>query len=60
MDYNYCKIHQTLRVTPAMQAGLASRVWEIEDLAALVEEQELKAIESGEFKRGKYRVKNSD
>jgi len=43
-----------------MQAGLASRVWEIEDLAALVEEQELKAIESGEFKRGKYRVKNSD
>jgi hypothetical protein len=43
---------------PAMQAGLTNRVWEIEDLVALVEEQELKAIECGEFKRGKYRVKN--
>jgi hypothetical protein len=43
-----------------MQVGLANRVLEIEDLAALVEEQELKAIESGEFKGGKYRVKNSD
>jgi len=41
-----------------MQAGLASRVWEIEDLAALVEERELQAIENGALKRGKYRSKN--
>ena len=58
MHYNFCRIHQTLRVTPAMQAGLSKTVWEIEDLAALVEAQELQAIEDGEMKRGKYRPKN--
>jgi IS1 family transposase len=58
MHYNYCRIHQTLRVTPAMQAGLANRVWDLEDLAALVEEKELEAVEAGAFKRGKYRAKN--
>jgi IS1 family transposase len=37
MHYNYCKIHSTLRVTPAMEAGLANHVWEIEDLLALLD-----------------------
>jgi IS1 family transposase len=36
MHYNYCKIHQTLRVTPAMEAGLTDHVWEIEELLALI------------------------
>jgi hypothetical protein len=60
MHYNYCKIHPTLRVTPAMEAGLAKSVWEMDDLAALVEAEELRAIEAGEFKRGKYKAKTSD
>lgn len=30
--YNFCRIHKTLRVTPAMEAGIASTVWTIEDL----------------------------
>jgi hypothetical protein len=30
--YNFCRVHQTLRVTPAMQAGLTDHIWEIEDL----------------------------
>jgi hypothetical protein len=30
--YNFCRIHKTLRVTPAMQAGLASTAWGIEEL----------------------------
>jgi IS1 family transposase len=30
--YNFCRIHTTLRVTPAMQAGIADRVWEMADL----------------------------
>jgi hypothetical protein len=58
MHYNFCRIHQTLRATPAMAAGLSKTVWEIEDLAALVEAQELKAINNGELKRGKYKVKS--
>jgi IS1 family transposase len=33
MHYNFVRIHKTLRVTPAMQAGLANRVWSLEDLA---------------------------
>jgi hypothetical protein len=49
-----------LWVTSALHAGLARRVWEIEGLAALVEEKELQAIENGELKRGKYRAKNTD
>ncbi len=30
--YNFCRIHQTLRVTPAMAAGVTDRVWELGDL----------------------------
>jgi hypothetical protein len=30
--YNFCRIHQTLRVTPAMEAGLTDHVWTIEEL----------------------------
>jgi transposase-like protein/IS1 family transposase len=30
--YNFCRVHQTLRVTPAMEAGLTNRVWSIRDL----------------------------
>jgi hypothetical protein len=36
MHYNYCRIHQTLRVTPAMQSGLTDHAWEIEELVALL------------------------
>ena len=31
--YNFCRIHGSLRVTPAMESGLASRVWGLEELA---------------------------
>jgi hypothetical protein len=32
--YNFCRIHQTLRVTPAMAAGVTDRVWELNELIA--------------------------
>jgi len=35
--YNFVKIHQTLRVTPAMAAGVTDRLWDISDLVALLE-----------------------
>lgn len=38
--YNFCRIHQTLRCTPAMEAGLTDRVWELSELAALTETTE--------------------
>lgn len=37
MHYNFCRIHQTLRVTPAMAAGLTNRVWELADIADLLD-----------------------
>lgn len=32
--YNFCRIHQTIRVTPAMQAGISDHVWSVENLLA--------------------------
>ena len=37
MYYNFVRIHKTLRVTPAMAAGVSDRLWEIGDIVALVE-----------------------
>jgi hypothetical protein len=37
VHYNFCRIHSSLRVTPAMAAGLAKEVWEIEDLLKLID-----------------------
>ena len=36
MFYNYVRIHQTLRVTPAMSAGATTKLWEIKDIVALL------------------------
>ena len=36
MYYNFGRVHQTLRVTPAMQAGIATRVWSIEEIVNLL------------------------
>jgi IS1 family transposase len=36
MYYNFCRVHTTLRVTPAMEAGLSNHVWSIEELCSLL------------------------
>ena len=36
MYYHFGRVHQTLRVTPAMEAGLADHVWAIEEIVAPV------------------------
>jgi IS1 family transposase len=36
MFYNFCRIHQTLKVTPAMEAGITDHVWSVEELCALM------------------------
>jgi hypothetical protein len=38
--YNFIKIHRTLRVSPAMAAGVTDRLWEVSDLVALWESYE--------------------
>jgi len=37
MHYNFCRIHKSLRVTPAMEAGVTDHVWSIEEVAGLLE-----------------------
>jgi IS1 family transposase len=36
MYYNFCRVHTTLRVTPAMESGLSNHVWSIEELCGLL------------------------
>jgi IS1 family transposase len=40
MWYNFGRVHQTLRVTPAMEAGVADHIWTAEEIVGLVEEWE--------------------
>jgi IS1 family transposase len=37
MHYNFCRVHKTLRITPAMEAGLTDHVWTLEELIELLE-----------------------
>lgn len=53
MHYNFGRIHKTLRVTPAMEAGIADHVWSMEEIAGLVKDEAPK-------KRGPYKKKNSN
>ncbi|WFU42618.1 helix-turn-helix domain-containing protein [Bradyrhizobium sp. CB82] len=41
MYYNFVRIHQTLKVTPAMAAGVTDKLWEMDDLVAMLERWEL-------------------
>jgi hypothetical protein len=36
MHYNFVRIHKTLRVTPAMAAGVSNRLWDIGDLVQMI------------------------
>jgi IS1 family transposase len=38
MHYNFVRIHQTLRCTPAMEAGVTDKLWDLSDVAAMVDE----------------------
>ena len=44
MYYNFVRIHQTLRVTPAMQAGVTNKLWSVQDIVALVEGREAETL----------------
>ena len=52
MYYNFVRVHQTLKVTPAMEAGIADRLWDIKDIVALID-----AEETAPKKRGPYKKK---
>lgn len=37
MYYNFCRIRKSLRVTPAMEAGVTDKLWDVKDIACLCE-----------------------
>jgi hypothetical protein len=51
MYYNFVRLHKTLRVTPAMAAGVSDRLWEVSDILALIEKAESRLP----AKRGPYK-----
>ena len=54
MYYNFAKIHKSLRVTPAMEAGISDHVWSIEEIARLVPEPVAKKQKT--YKKRQIRV----
>jgi hypothetical protein len=52
MHYNFCRIHKSLRITPAMAAGVTDHVWGIADVVAIIE-----AGQAAPKKRGQYKKK---
>ena len=50
--YNFCRIHKTLKVTPAMAAGITDKLWSLEDIAERIE-----ARQPAPAKRGPYKKK---
>ncbi len=51
MYYNFVRIHSTLRMTPAMAAGVSGQLWEIGDIVKLVEEAETKPGKRGPYNK---------
>jgi hypothetical protein len=49
--YNFVRIHKTLRVTPAMAAGVSQRLWEVSDIVAVLEATEPKPGKRGPYKK---------
>jgi IS1 family transposase len=43
MFYNFCRVHQSIRCTPAMEAGVADHVWSIEEVVGLLDASEVRA-----------------
>jgi hypothetical protein len=40
MHYNFVRIHQSLRITPAMAAGVMSTLWSLTDMVRVIEDWE--------------------
>lgn len=54
MYYNFVRIHSSLKVSPAMAAGVTDRLWEISDIVKLIEDKEALVAPK---KRGPYKKK---
>lgn len=53
--YNFCRVHSTLKTTPALRCDLTDHVWSLDELVGLLESAENARIEAGALKRGPYK-----
>ncbi len=53
--YNFCRIHKSLRMSPAMAAGITDRLWSLEDIVAKIDE-----MAPPPAKRGPYKKRNAE
>jgi hypothetical protein len=53
--YNFTRIHKTLRMSPAMAAGIAERLWSMEDVVALIDARAPKPAPGKRGPRGPYK-----
>jgi hypothetical protein len=44
MFYNFVRMHQTLKVSPAMAAGVTTRLWEMTDVVDMIDAWEAKQV----------------
>jgi len=49
--YNFCRIHKTLRMSPAMAAGVTDRLWSLEDVLARVDADAPEPAKRGPYKK---------
>ena len=49
--YNFCRIHKTLRVTPAMAAGITDRLWSLDDIVAKIDAMAPEPKARGPYKK---------
>ena len=55
MYYNFCRVHQTLKTTPAVAAGITDHVWKLNELIALLEEAERVPVKRGSYRKTRER-----
>ena len=44
MFYNFCRIHKTLKTSPAMAAGVTDKLWNMEDIVALIDTRDERKV----------------
>lgn len=49
--YNFARVHKTLRMSPAMAAGISDRLWSMEDIVTLIDARESEPKKRGPYKR---------
>jgi hypothetical protein len=54
--YNFVRLHKTLRMTPAMAAGISDRLWSMQDIVALVDAREAEPKKRGHYKARQPKV----